>query len=114
MNPLLKEAMQKELNQAKNLYQRKEYTLSFSYLERYHILSQPFYFPHLNSHWWMFKIGIKLISPKEIFGQIVRMIGSIGSLFGKYPVGNTGGANVSPFKPMPIPEDLKPFLENIK
>ena len=26
------------------------------------------------------------------------------------PLGNTGGTNVSPFKPMPIPDDLKRFL----
>jgi hypothetical protein len=29
---------------------------------------------------------------------------------GKYPVGNTGGADVSAFEPMPIPEDLAGVL----
>ena len=29
---------------------------------------------------------------------------------GKYPVGNTGGADVSAFAPMPIPDDLRPLL----
>jgi hypothetical protein len=27
------------------------------------------------------------------------------------PVGNTGGANVSAFRPMPVPEDLQRLLE---
>ena len=112
MNSELKLAMHHEKNLAKDNYHIKNYSLSFRHLERYHILSQAFYLPHLNSHWWMFKVGIRTINAKEIVGQIIRMIGSVGSLFGKYPEGNTGGANVSPFKSMPIPGDLKPYLEN--
>lgn len=112
MNIELKEAMEAELSMGKKHFIQKEYAISFSYLERYHILSQAFYLPHLNSHWWMFKVGIKTLNAKEIVGQIVRMVGSVGSLFGKYPEGNTGGANVSPFKSMPIPDDLKPLLKN--
>ena len=27
------------------------------------------------------------------------------------PTGNTGGANVNPFKPMPVPDDLRPYLD---
>ncbi len=33
-----------------------------------------------------------------------------GSVTGKYPVGNTGGADVSAFAPMTIPDDLQPLL----
>lgn len=111
MKNALKIAMQNERKLAIHFYNNKDYSLSFRHLERYHILSQAFYIPHLNSHWWMFKVGFKKLDLKEIIGQIIRMIGSAGSLIGKYPVGNTGGADVSPFKPMPIPEDLKPYLE---
>ncbi len=111
MNSELKKVMQIELEKAKSFYQQKDYSLSFKHLERYHILSQPFYRQHLNSHWWMFKVGIRRLDAREILGQIIRMIGSAGSLIGKYPLGNTGGANVSAFKPMPIPEDLKPYIQ---
>ncbi len=49
---------------------------------------------------------------KEIVGQLVRLVlAGPGSLTGKYPVGNTGGANVSAFAPMPIPDDLRAVLE---
>ena len=49
---------------------------------------------------------------KEIVGQVVRLVpAGPGSLTGKYPVGNTGGANVSAFAPMPIPDDLRAVLE---
>ncbi len=49
---------------------------------------------------------------KEIVGQVVRLVlAGPGSLNGKYPVGNTGGANVSAFAPMPIPDDLRAVLE---
>jgi hypothetical protein len=27
------------------------------------------------------------------------------------PVGNTGGANVSPFRPMAVPEDLRRYVD---
>jgi hypothetical protein len=33
-----------------------------------------------------------------------------GSLTGRYPVGNTGGARVNALTPMPIPADLAPLL----
>ena len=60
----------------------------------------------------MLKIGFGRKDIREIFGQIIRMIAVFpASLFGWVPVGNTGGANVSALKPMPIPHDLALFLE---
>jgi hypothetical protein len=48
----------------------------------------------------------------ETFGQIFRLIvAGPGSITGRYPVGNTGGANVSAFQPMPIPDDLRSYLD---
>jgi hypothetical protein len=48
---------------------------------------------------------------REIVGQLFRLIvAAPGSFTGRYPIGNTGGANVSAFAPMPIPEDLQPLL----
>jgi hypothetical protein len=48
----------------------------------------------------------------ETVGQVLRLIvAGPGSITGRYPVGNTGGANVSAFRPMPIPDDLRSLLE---
>jgi hypothetical protein len=59
----------------------------------------------------MLKIGFKKRNFKEVLGQVTRIIASI--LISKIwvPLGNTGGTNVNPLKPMPIPDDLKRFLD---
>ena len=44
-------------------------------------------------------------------GQLLRLILAVpGSVSGRYPVGNTGGADVSAFSPMAVPDDLRPLL----
>jgi hypothetical protein len=44
---------------------------------------------------------------REFVGQLLRIAGAtFGTPFGLVPAGNTGGANVSAFRPMPIPPDL--------
>jgi hypothetical protein len=63
----------------------------------------------------MLKIGWKKRDVREIFGQLFRIIGaSTKTPFGIYPTGNTGGANISPFKPLPIPEDLQEIIKEAK
>ena len=48
---------------------------------------------------------------RETVGQLARvLLAAPGSISGRYPVGNTGGADVSAFRPMPVPDDLRPFL----
>jgi hypothetical protein len=50
----------------------------------------------------------------EVFGQVFRfVVAGPGSLTGRYPVGNTGSADVSAFEPMPIPEDLQEYLKEV-
>jgi hypothetical protein len=47
----------------------------------------------------------------EVLGQMFRlMVAAPGSWTGRYPHGNTGGADVSAFVPMPIPDDLQDIL----
>ena len=56
--------------------------------------------------------GIKIKDLREIIGQIPRLlVGGVKSFVGEIPVGNTGGANVPPLKPMEIPADLKSIIE---
>jgi hypothetical protein len=55
----------------------------------------------------MLLFGFKTKNSKEIIGQLPRLlVGGVKSFVGKIPVGNTGGANVPPLKPMEIPNDL--------
>jgi hypothetical protein len=47
----------------------------------------------------------------EIIGQLLRIVvAAPGSWTGRYPAGNTGGADVSALQPMPMPDDLKVLL----
>jgi hypothetical protein len=55
--------------------------------------------------------GLRNRRPAEVAGQVLRIVGA--ALFtgiGLVPSGNTGGSAVSPFQPMPIPEDLRAIL----
>ena len=82
------------------------------HLERAHILSQPMALPHIRTHADMFSFAVRRRDVRELAGQLFRLlVAGPGSLSGRYPVGNTGGANVSAFRPMPIPDDLRPLLE---
>ena len=57
--------------------------------------------------WKMLLFGMKIKNFAEIVGQIPRLIfGGVKSFVGNISIGNTGGANVPPLKPMEIPEDL--------
>ena len=107
MNKILKQAFLHEMNVAKKYYKSNDLKNCFYHLERAHVLGQRNAITHTINHWWMFKVGIRRKDFREILGQIARMaIGGIGSVFNLAPVGNTGGANVWIFRPMPIPEDL--------
>ena len=60
----------------------------------------------------MFAWSLKNQNAKELLGQIPRILLAIpGSLTGKAPLGNVGGARVGIFQPMEIPEDLKKILD---
>ena len=110
MKQKLKAAFEQQMSLAKTNYQQTNYKQCFYHLERAHILGQSYIIPHTLSHWWMFKLGIKQRNIKEIVGQIPRILASV--IFSRIwvPLGNTGGTNVNPLKPMPIPEDLKTYL----
>lgn len=112
MNKQLKSAFNTEMNIAKSHYINGDYKKAFHYLERAHILGQSYIIPHTVSHWWMMKTGWKLKDVKEVIGQIPRILASLIISRIWVPLGNTGGANVSPFKPMPIPEDLQTLLKS--
>jgi hypothetical protein len=81
------------------------------HLERAHILSQPLAIPHMRTHVAMLGYGIRNRNGPEITGQLVRLVvAGPGSAIGRYPLGNTGGANVNAVAPMDIPADLRAIL----
>lgn len=114
MDPL-REHIDNEINRADDALIGGDLPTAFHCLERSHVLGQAVTYQHTRIHWRMLKLGLKMRSPREIFGQIVRIVGAATTTpFGIYPTGNTGGANVWFFKPMPIPDDLQKILETAK
>jgi Protein of unknown function (DUF3703) len=107
----LLERWAQERTAAGSARQRADTEDEWRHLERAHVLSQPMAGPHVRTHVAMLGYGLRHRDGREIIGQLVRLvIAAPGSWSGRYPVGNTGGANVSALKPMPIPEDLQPVL----
>src|SRR6188474_759601 len=99
----LKQAWQSELAAAGSARTAGDTALEWHHLERAHILSQPLARPHLRTHAAMLGAARRRHDGREVAGQLVRLALAVpGSLSGRYPVGNTGGADVSAFKPMPI------------
>lgn len=101
----------KELEQYREACKRGNIIHAWYHLERAHVIGQAYPIEHSRVHWLMLKFGFAIKDWKEIFGQIPRLlVGGIKSFVGDIPVGNTGGANVPPLQPMPIPEDIRNVL----
>ena len=83
----------------------------FAHLERAHILGQRDTLAHTFAHWRMFRHGLRNRDLREAIGQVPRMLAALTKSKIWVPVGNTGGANVNPFRPMPVPEDLRRHVE---
>ena len=85
--------------------------LAFGHLERAHILGQNSTWLHIQTHILMMRWGWRQSSSKEVSGQLFRIFGAATkTAFGLIPAGNTGGANVSPFRSMPVPSDLQTLM----
>jgi hypothetical protein len=107
----LRAAWAAELDAARAARATGDTRAEWQHLERAHILSQPLAGPHVRTHIGMLAAALRGHDGHEVVGQLFRVVvAAPGSLLGKYPVGNTGGADVSAFAPMPIPEDLQPLL----
>ncbi|TGL65901.1 DUF3703 domain-containing protein [Leptospira sarikeiensis] len=100
-----------ELDQYKSSYNRGDKLDAWKFLERAHLIGQYYPIPHTGTHFRMLLFALREGDLKEIFGQLLRLsFGWLGSWLNRIPVGNTGGANVPVFQPMPIPEDLLDLL----
>jgi hypothetical protein len=104
-------AWQVERDAAATARRSADHRGEWNHLQRAHILSQPLAGLHLRTHCAMLAASVRRRDGREIAGQLVRLIlAGPGSVSGRYPVGNTGGADVSAFSPMAVPEDLRPLL----
>lgn len=112
-NPVeLRAAWRQEIDGARGARRAGDRTEQWRRLERAHILSQPLVGPHVRTHVGMLRFALGRRDGHETVGQVVRLLlAGVGSASGRYPLGNTGGANVSAFVPMDIPDDLRPHLE---
>jgi hypothetical protein len=107
----LRGAWAAEVEAARSARSTGDTRIEWTHLERAHILSQPLAGPHVRTHAAMFAAALRRRDTKELFGQLFRtIVAGPASIAGKYPAGNTGGADVSAFAPMPIPDDLRPLL----
>ena len=107
----LDEHIEAEIARAAELSGAGDEESAFRHLERAHVLGQASTYQHTRVHWLMLKHGIKTGDARETAGQVLRIAGAATKTpLGIYPKGNTGGANVSPIKPMPLPDDLAKIL----
>jgi len=109
----IKDHYRRELDLYQTEFAKRNLPLAWHQLERAHILAQAWPREHSYVHWRMLLFGIHIKSGREILGQIPRLlVGGVKSFVGNIPVGNTGGANVPPLRPMEIPEDLSRVLKS--
>lgn len=111
MSERLKRAFESEMRAGYARIAHGDRAKAFWHFERAHVLGQRHTIAHVRSHWAMLGIGWANRDAREILGQIARIPAAL--LFSRawVPVGNTGGANVSAFRPMPIPSDLAAVME---
>lgn len=89
--------------------------IAFQFLERAHVLGQSSTMQHVRVHWQMLRWGAAQKNLKEVLGQLFRLAGAATkTAFGLVPEGNTGGSNISPFKPLPIPTALAECIKNAR
>ncbi|MFN0089052.1 MAG: DUF3703 domain-containing protein [Acidimicrobiales bacterium] len=80
-------------------------------LERAHIASQPWAWPHTRVHAAMLRRAWRERDRRELAGQLIRLVvAGPGSLANRYPPGNTGRTTMGLTEHGPIPTDLADLL----
>lgn len=103
--------VQYELDAAAQHECRGEFTSAFARLERAHVLAQASTVEHVRVHVAMLRWALRHRLAGESVGQAWRIAGAALKTWLWVPVGNTGGADVSGFRPMPVPPDLQRCLD---
>ena len=88
---------------------------AFIHLENAHVLGQESTWWHVRVHYLMFLWALDQQNIKEAIGQIIRILGAATkTAIGLVPAGNTGGANISPFKRLPVNPALQAAISKAK
>ena len=112
MNDKLRQAFDAAMAESIALYEQGEFARAFQHLELAHVLGQKYVVPHIATHYRMLRIGVKMRSPAQVWGQLIRIVlGALGSAVGVVPVGNTGGTNVGMFRRMPVDDRVRELME---
>ncbi|MFZ3472779.1 DUF3703 domain-containing protein [Streptomyces sp. 4.24] len=105
----VREAFETELRRAREA--APDTATMWNALERAHILSQAWAWPHTRAHWHMLRLALRCRDGAEAAGQVVRiLVAGAGSLTGRVPYGNTGRTSAGLLAPMPLPRDLHALL----
>lgn len=112
MHTPLQQAISEAFQHAEQARQAGHSTTAFAWLERAHILSQRQPLLHAKSHWLMLTLGWQQHDYREVAGQLPRVVAAL--LFSRIwvPIGNTGRARVSAFRPMPVADELHRLLRH--
>jgi len=104
-----------ELAAARHAERAGDAAAAFAHLQRAHVLGQASTLHHVRVHWRMLGWGWRQRRRRECLGQLLRIAGAATkTAFGLVPAGNTGGTDVSPFRPLPVPPDLARLIEHAR
>jgi hypothetical protein len=111
----IKPFVEEELQLASLANSQGDKIKAFKHLENAHVIGQNSTYLHVKVHCLMFAWALKERKPKELFGQVMRIFGAATkTAIGLVPEGNTGGANVSPFKVMAISVEHANYIKTAK
>jgi hypothetical protein len=100
--------VQAELDAAQAAERRGKFFTASTKLERAHVLGQTSTREHVRVHWHMLRFAVRHRLAPELRGQAWRLVAAaVFTPLGLVPTGNTGRANVSGFRRMRMPEDLR-------
>lgn len=112
MSPELRRHFEDALRHARTAEADGRWDHAWKALGRAHVLSQAYALAHFRVHALMFGMAWRRRAFREVVGQVPRLILAVpGSLLGRAPAGNTGGADVGIFTPMAIPAELQAILD---
>lgn len=111
----IKPYVERELAEAARSMEAGNPKEAFQRLENAHVIGQASTFHHVKVHVAMLKWAIRQKDLSEFLGQILRIGGAATkTAIGLVPTGNTGGSNVSPFKPMPLKPEHQRIIEKAR
>lgn len=111
VSPIIRAAFEEAMQLGHAALQSGDFGEAMRMLERAHVLGQRWTRAHVRCHVTMLRVGWARGDAQEVTGQMARTLAAV--LFSKIwvPVGNTEGVNVSAFKSMPVPEDIRLLFE---